>query len=520
MSITFGPHAADRGPVADARLGAGARGWPWFVAGAALLPFTLFQTALPVAAWLAPVFLLRFARTRRARVALPLIALAGYIGWLIGLRDILPLPMTALYGLGGLTIAVPYAADLLLARRLRGAVRTLVFPLAYVTLNFLMVNDATGTLGVAAYTQAVDLPLLQVVSLGGIWGLSFLIAWLAPVTNDLWERGFDLRQARASVGLFAGVLLAALLFGGARLAFFAPSAPTVQVAALAPDRELDEALSAAAADGLPTDSAGRAAFHERHMAPLLDDLFARTREAAGGGAKIVVWAEAAGFAFKEGEVALIERAQAVARDEQVYLQLGLVLFLPPGSSAANENRALLIDPSGAILWDYHKTKVVMSDGNAPGPGVVPTVDTPYGRLATVICFDADFPALVHQAGRAGADILLVPASDWAPVAELHSRAAIFRAVENGAALVRPTRMGTSLAVDHQGRLLGYKADYFVGDGQTMVASVPTDGAVTLYGRIGEGFAYLCVAGLAALAGLALVRRGPVRSSTTEPTLAG
>jgi hypothetical protein len=30
------------------------------------------------------------------------------------------------------------------------------------------------------------------------------------------------------------------------------------------------------------------------------------------------------------------------------------------------------------------------------------------------------------------------------------------AIEKGAALVRPTRRGTSIAVDHHGRLLGYK----------------------------------------------------------------
>jgi apolipoprotein N-acyltransferase len=33
----------------------------------------------------------------------------------------------------------------------------------------------------------------------------------------------------------------------------------------------------------------------------------------------------------------------------------------------------------------------------PGGGRVPTVDTPFGRLANVICFDADFPVLMRQA---------------------------------------------------------------------------------------------------------------------------
>ena len=35
--------------------------WCWLAIGAALLPFTSFQTMLPLAAWLAPIFILRFA---------------------------------------------------------------------------------------------------------------------------------------------------------------------------------------------------------------------------------------------------------------------------------------------------------------------------------------------------------------------------------------------------------------------------------------------------------------------------
>src|SRR6476659_4357041 len=62
--------------------------WLWLVIGAALLPCTSIQTSLAIAAWLAPVFLLRFARTQRARVGLPLIALVQSVplgvNWYIG----------------------------------------------------------------------------------------------------------------------------------------------------------------------------------------------------------------------------------------------------------------------------------------------------------------------------------------------------------------------------------------------------------------------------------------------------
>ena len=66
---------------------AGRLTWLWLLVGFVLLPFTIVQTMIPLAAWLAPIFLLRFARTaRRASVALPLIFLAEAIGNWIALR--------------------------------------------------------------------------------------------------------------------------------------------------------------------------------------------------------------------------------------------------------------------------------------------------------------------------------------------------------------------------------------------------------------------------------------------------
>jgi apolipoprotein N-acyltransferase len=138
--------------------------------------------------------------------------------------------------------------------------------------------------------------------------------------------------------------------------------------------------------------------------------------------------------------------------------------------------------------------------------VIPFVDTPYGRLATAICQDDFFPSLIRQAGRADVDILLLPSSDWESVAAWHAQQAPFRAVENGVALVRATRQGVSLATDSQGRVVGYKADYFVADDQTLVTSVPVEGTGTVYVTIGDGVAYASAAGLLLVTGLAL-RRG-------------
>ena len=485
--------------------------WCWLAIGAALLPFTSFQTMLPLAAWLAPIFILRFARSQRALVSLPLVLLINSVAVAIATRNLLPtdsLVVTGAISAGyGLIFTISYGLDRLLAPRLSGLARTLVFPCAVVTVELLMAvfQPIYATWGALAYTQYGNLPLLQLISVTGIWGVSFLIAWGAAAVNHAWEQGFIWPAHRLSTTLFVSVLLAVLLFGSVRLAFFQPDTPSVRIATLATDQTLfSEAIELNLKPGTDTDRGGaRAAF-----APQVDDLFARTRQEARAGAKLIAWPEAGVLVLKEDEAALIERAQTLAREERIYLQLGVITFLRTDHFPFRENRAILIDPAGAVVWDYYKSiQVPGGDASnmANGPGLVPTVSTPYGRLATVICFDADFPILVRQAGQAQTDLLLVPSSDWKIVAESHAQMHVFRAIENGVNLVRPTNKGLSIAVDYLGQVLG-QADSFATAKTVMVAAIPTQGVPTIYARIGDSFAYLCVVGLVILAGVALSRQ--------------
>jgi apolipoprotein N-acyltransferase len=485
--------------------------WIWLVVGAALLPFANLQTLVPVAAWLAPVFLLRFSRSQRPLVGLPVLVVSMYGALLVSLRDgFFPVVDGPGYYLFVATLAVggvlPFAVDRWLSIRLAGIRRTLVFPAAVTTAELVgQVGNPFGTAGSTAYSQYGSLPLIQVVSVTGIWGLTFLISWLAPVVNQLWERGWSGPAVRGPAVLLVATFTAALLFGGARLAFAAPEVDTVRVAALAPDRELsDLAYSAPAIRS--ADQAQRATVSEEHFAPVIDDLFARTEREALAGAKIVAWSEAAARTLHEEQADVVARAADLAREHGVYVQLSMMVQLPVGvgdSRAVNENHAVMLDPEGTIVWDYQKAKPTPGDGQVAAPAVVPTVDTPYGRLATIICQDDFFPGLVRQAGAADVDILLVPSSDWDSAADWHAQQAAFRAVENGVALVRPTRQGISLATDGQGRLLGHKADYFVSEEQTMVTSVPTRGSNTVYAVVGDAFGYASAAGLVLLAGAAL-----------------
>lgn len=485
----------------------GAALWFPLVLAAVLLPFRVFQTVLPVAAWIIPILLLRFARQApRVPTAWAGLAAALFLGDLIAFRDgytRLPLAANVAVALAGALVqTLPYLADRRLSRRLRGLPRSLVLPLAMAVLYWSTSRVSPfGTWGVVAYSQAGNLPLLQILSITGLWGLLSLLFWLAPVVNEVWERGFDLRAARAPALAFGSTLLAVLLFGGVRLAFFPPSGPTVQTAALAAPQTLyDTAFAGLKAADLARSPEDVRARHRPAFLAVWNDLLARSEQAAAGGARIIAWPETVPL-LAEDEPALLGRARDLARRHGLYLLVTPWIVRRTDRFPFVENLAVLLDPAGRELWRYAKAHPVpgIEDSRfGPGENAVPLAGSPHGRLAAVICFDADFPWLTRQAGQGGADLLLVPADDWQAIEATHPQMAVFRAIENGASLLRPTSSGLTLAADYQGRPLG-AVSTFRADRPLLVAALPIQGTRTLYARAGDWFAWLCLLGLAGIA---------------------
>lgn len=485
--------------------------WIPLLTGALLLPFAQLQTTVPVAAWLAPVLLLRFVRTARARVWIPTMILVTCTAMTISLRGVFEGAEVLVVGLTGAFSVLPFVVDRLVARRLRGLIATLVFPAAAVLTEWLISLTGLGTLGSPANTFVVDAGLRQLVAVTGIWGVTFVVYWVASAANEVWARGLRSDSARRVLLPAVALALIVIAAGQVRIAFDRPSSgaasDTVRVAALAADRSLTDAMDApslpdVAAGGVQVRRSARAEF-----APAADELLERTTRVARSGAKIVVWAEAAVFVLDEDSAALINRAREVARAEGIYLQVGTVVVRRTQTYPFAENHAVMIGPDGEVVWDYLKTVHPFGDNQVyePGPGTVPTVSTPYGVLSTVICYDADFPALVRQAGRAGADILLVPANDWQPIDTMHAQAATYRAVENGLSLVRPTGGGQSTIVNHLGETLA-SGDYYSTERVTVTADVPVRGSAVVYPFVGEALVLASALGLAMLTALALVRR--------------
>jgi apolipoprotein N-acyltransferase len=139
------------------------------------------------------------------------------------------------------------------------------------------------------------------------------------------------------------------------------------------------------------------------------------------------------------------------------------------------NQAILISPAGHVVWTYEKTYPVIGTDAAftvSGRGVLPMADTPYGRLTTVICNDVTYPGLLRQAGRNGADILLVPTHESYPFEESANAAqVVYRAIENGTSLIRPSGGDISLMTDYQGRVIASQ-NYSASNDGILLANGP------------------------------------------------
>lgn len=194
-----------------------------------------------------------------------------------------------------------------------------------------------------------------------------------------------------------------------------------------------------------------------HVAPLI-------REAAAGGAKLVLTPEATNFLIRDrtdrdAVLAAQDRDAVVVDLRDLARELGIWLLI--GSAIVKSghegddraaNRSFLIDDTGAVVATYDKLHVYDVDlptgerwresaAIRPGEDAV-VADTPWGKLGLTICYDIRFPQLYRALARAGASMISVPAAFTVPTGEAHWETLLrARAIETGCYVMAPAQAG-------------------------------------------------------------------------------
>ena len=191
-----------------------------------------------------------------------------------------------------------------------------------------------------------------------------------------------------------------------------------------------------------------------HVLPLV-------REAAAGGARLIVTPEGTNILQKDREILLpqltsladdpvVSGLRDAARELGVWIDVGSALVKRDDGKAAN--RQVLIRPDGAIAATYdklHMFDVDLPTGEtaresatyAPGDRAV-VADVEGFRLGLTICYDLRFPALHRALALAGATAITIPAAFTRPTGEAHWEVLMrARAIETGSYVLAPAQGG-------------------------------------------------------------------------------
>ena len=195
-----------------------------------------------------------------------------------------------------------------------------------------------------------------------------------------------------------------------------------------------------------------------HFAPVEGDV-ARNRaklvslatQAAQNGAKIIVLPEMAtsGYSFfSRREIAAVaekipgpssDALARVANRYDAYIAFGMPQYVPAENLYFNV--AVLLDPRGNVASIYRKRNHLLeSSYNAQTYAPIPTINTPYGRLALVICSDMFYSQFPRSAAVAGTTLLLAPANVGVDADFVR-----LRAIENDFSMILSNRYGEGTA---------------------------------------------------------------------------
>lgn len=477
------------------------------LAAMVLLMFSNGRFPVASCSWLGPLFMIHFTRGGNGLVRLPLAYLVLSFAFGYQFYGMTPFGGSAYWifcASLGITLLLPYMADRYLSHRWKGLTGSLVFPLVLVASEYLVSFGPFGTWGSIAYSQYESLTVLQLLSVTGLYGITFLIGWFTTAADSVWEAGFAIPKVWRECTAFGLCLIAALLYGGGRLALFPPRSPTIRVASITrPDENLfpyppSADLNKRVAMGEPLSAAETAQLHQRSNS-IADFLLGRADVEAQAGAKLITFGEFNFPVLKEYEANLTRQAGGLAQRRGTYIALPLAV-VNIGHKPSLEDKLVMIEPSGQIKWEYLKTQVppgLEVAILAPSSGMLPVTETSFGRFGAAIAFDMDFPGFLLQAGRRHADSMVVPENEYSEIDPMHSRMALYRAVENGFNLLLHASQSLSLACDYQGRVYGLMDHYHATD-RVLVAQLPTKGVRTIYSQGGYLFPWICILGLCLL----------------------
>jgi apolipoprotein N-acyltransferase len=385
-----------------------------------------------------------------------------------------------------------------------------------------------GLLGVSQYHM---LPLIQVAAVTGVYGVSFLVAWLSLC---LFSAGLMVirRPTARSIWIaeiFVPVIVIAVLFnlGFRRLSQPLGAIKALKVALLQPS--IPQTL-------IWDTSKNAERFH---------DLLELSEQALTNQVDLMIWPEAAVPKLLRYDQDTFQAITGLARRHHVWFIVGSDdAERRAGSNDPNDadyfNSSFLISPEGKLMDRYVKRNLVIfgeylplrswlpflkyftpiEGGFTPGTRSVQFALPDIGvQTSVLICFEDTFPQLARTDVQPETGFLVNITNDgWfdeGPAQWQHALSALFRTVENQLPLIRCSNNGLTCWIDAQGRIRDvfrdnrgtiYGPGYLVSE--VAIAAQP-ERELTFYTRHGDWFGWGCT-GIGAIWFIGRIIQNPPR----------
>jgi apolipoprotein N-acyltransferase len=512
------------------------------VAAGLLLASAFTKPGIAGSAWVAPAFMLACAGGKNGGDSFRIGCVAGLSFWLASLYWLLHMPVAGYPILAWVALAAylalyPAVWVWLLAGKIgegdwaRRTLWSLLGAAVWVALEMVRARLFGGFpwnfLGPSQYRM---IPLIQIASVTGVYGVSFVVVWFSlalysavrmifrrPVLRLVWQ---------AEIFLPLTVVIFLFAFSFAQMGVENPPASTLRVTLIQPS--VPQTLI----------------WDENENTNRFRQLLKLSENTLTNKTDLLIWPESAVPQFDDASYIAITN---FIRAHHVWLIFNADHAVPR-PNAANEfgndifNAAFLLDPGGLFAGVYHKQKLVIFGEYIPLVRWLPFVKwfTPItgsfeagsepaqfemerraparlevqlntndaeavlgapARVTTspLICYEDMFPQLARVAVRDDTDFLVNLTNDgwFGDSAEQwqHMAGAVFRAVENGVPLVRCCNNGVTCWIDAHGRvreIFHDKIGSVYGMGALTIDLPLQRHTPTFYNRHGDWFGWGCV----------------------------
>jgi len=346
--------------------------------------------------------------------------------------------------------------------------------------------------GDLAYSQSHFLPFIQIASIAGIWGVSFLIMLTnAALATGNWR----------AIAATAAVIFLVCIVGQLRIANHKISPERTVVASLQENVSEDVPYS-----GLrPADSS--------YFYGTLNQFDRMAEEAKSRyGASLCVTAETSIPGYPNLDYPLKSILINIAKADNVDLIAGARDIDPV--SQEDTNSVFVYHPNGSVSGPYNKQQLVPFGEYVPGrstfpflnsfhvldfdmhagaPGQPPLDAGDSYKAGIAVCYESTYPRFLREQVRQGATFDVVVTDDtWygrTAAAQQHFEMSVLRAVETDRSLVRCATTGISGIISPTGAVLS-SAGLFK---QAIVAgTVEQRHDMTPFVRYGDWFPILCL----------------------------